>query len=699
MKLTVYRQAKKERADGVVSYKGEDARPYVGDGLLLVADGLGGTSAIRHTKFHKELFDPEQLPGILFGGVVDYEGDEELRDYIRDSFFEFFAIRDQYFDNVYNMKKSGYFASRIASVILLAAMKKPPFAGGEIFDRLLEIPEEKRADALRLLGEEVAAKLREGMAKVAEQGNLIYESAYRGLALLGTTMTATLYREGEDYVDALYFLAGDSRPYLLDKDGLVQTVADQEGKDGGMTNFIHVTEGTSFTLDCKYFRFPKPCILFNASDGCFDSALFSQSPLAFEKLLLEKIVASPDMDALTAALTEVFVENGGHDDSSTMALRTFGYPDYAALSAMAEGRLAFLRDTYLSEIPYLLIRPTAMEAAEKGARRCLVDTLLSQAAVLQYCGQHQSNRKSQRAGITPELSELDLREKELHRRADEARARAAEIVRREYTAFDGPDFDIGRALARRGRSGETATLAKERFEASLATLSDTLAGCLRDCMTAHAALSEALGTAATGVTEGNTVWDCLSAPDCKSLLPALAPLYDELEEKHAAALRTRAALLAAIEEYYSRNREAAARVKEAALTPEAIVTALADGQTAPSPSLLPHNAAALEASLTEVREREAEALGCRREWLATYLDVRLDEVIEAIMRKKGGLQVSDEARDAIQEYIGVYGKWRADLADETVAATVAERREALLTEYLAAYRRLIDTKEEEGAEQ
>ena len=143
-------------------------------------------------------------------------------------------------------------------MILLAAMKKPPFAGGEIFDRLLEIPEEKRADALRLLGEEVAAKLREGMAKVAEQGNLIYESAYRGLALLGTTMTATLYREGEDYVDALYFLAGDSRPYLLDKDGLVQTVADQEGKDGGMTNFIHVTEGTSFTLDCKYFRFPKP---------------------------------------------------------------------------------------------------------------------------------------------------------------------------------------------------------------------------------------------------------------------------------------------------------------------------------------------------------------------------------------------------------------------------------------------------------
>ena len=699
MKLTVYRQAYKERADGVISYKGEDARPYVGDGLLFVADGLGGTSAIRHTKFHRELFDPEQLPGILFGGIVKHEGDEELATYIRDSFFEFFAIKDQYFDNVYNIKKSGYFASRIASVILLSAMKKPPFADGEIFDRILGIPEEQRGEALRLLGEDVAAKLREGMAKAAEQGNLIYESAYRGLALLGTTLAATLFREGEDYVDALYFIAGDSRPYLLNRDGLVQTVADQEGKDGGMTNFIHVTEGSSFTLDCKYFRFPKPCILFNASDGCFDSALFSQSPLAFEKLLLEKIVASRDMDALAAALTEVFVENGGHDDSSTMALRTFGYADYAALRAMAEERLAVIRSTYLSEIPYLLVRPAAMEAAEKAARGALVDTLLEEPSVLQHCRQHGAGRKSQRTGTTPELSELDLRERELHRRAEEAKARAAEIVRREYTAFDGPDFAIGQALRKRGRSSEAAALAGERFRACLATLSETLSERLRDCMNAHAALSEALGTAATGVAEGNTVWDLLSAPDCGSILPALAPLYGELEEKRAAAARVRGELLAAIEEYYAQNREAAARVKEAALVPEAIVTALVDGQVAPASSLLPHNAAALDAALAEAREREVEALGCQREWLVTYLDAKLDEMTDIIMKKKGALPVSNETRAAIEEYLGVYGRWRADRADEAVAAEVAERREALLSEYLAAYSRLIDTEEEEGAEQ
>lgn len=699
MKLTVYRQAQKERADGVISYKGEDARPYVGDGLLFVADGLGGTSAIRHTKFHKEIFDPEKLPKILFGGIVDYEEDEELATYIRDSFFELYAIRDQYFDSVYNMKKSGYFASRIASVLLLAAMKKPPFAGGAIFDEITALPEEERADKLRAVGEEVAARLREEMVKVAEQGNLVYEGVVRGLALLGTTMTATLFREGEDYVDTLTFLAGDSRPYLLDKNGLVQTVADQEGKDGGMTNFIHVTEGSSFTLDCRYLRVAKPCILFNASDGCFDSVLFSQSPLAFEKLILETIAASSDMEAAAAALTAVFVENGGHDDSSTMALRAFGYPDYAALQEMAEERLSVIRDTYLTEIPYLLTRPAVMEAEEKKARGALVEALLNQSSVTQYCGQRVANRKSQKGGITPELAELDRRERELHRLADEAKGRAAEIVRREYIAFDSPDFKIENALAKRGRSGEEATLAGKHFRESLASLSDALALCLRDCMTAHAALSEALGAAATGISEGDAVWDCLAAPDCKTLLPTLAPLCEALEEKRAAVASARAALFAAIEEYYTKNREAASRVKDAALRPEAIVAALGDGQTDVAPTLLPHNAAALEGALTEVRDREAEANSCRHEWIVAYLKAKLDEVIEAITRRKGALPVSDEARAAIEEYRNTYGRWLADMANAETAAAITARRESLLASYLAEHERLIETETEEGEEE
>ena len=65
MKLTVYRQSSKQRPDGQIIYKGEDARPYVGDNVLFVADGLGGASAIRHQKFKPELFDEDKILAVL----------------------------------------------------------------------------------------------------------------------------------------------------------------------------------------------------------------------------------------------------------------------------------------------------------------------------------------------------------------------------------------------------------------------------------------------------------------------------------------------------------------------------------------------------------------------------------------------------------------------------------------------------------
>ena len=121
MKLTVYRQASTERADGTIVYKGEDARPYVGEGMFFVADGLGGASAIRHQKFKPELFETEgdKFADVLFKGIFNgYKDDEEFMDYLRLSFSEFHALKGNY-TNVNNIKKSGYFASRIVGAILL----------------------------------------------------------------------------------------------------------------------------------------------------------------------------------------------------------------------------------------------------------------------------------------------------------------------------------------------------------------------------------------------------------------------------------------------------------------------------------------------------------------------------------------------------------------------------------------------------
>ena len=69
MELTVYRQSSKQRPDGTIVYKGEDALPYVDDTFFVVADGLGGAASIRHQKINPALFEKDKIMDTLFQGV------------------------------------------------------------------------------------------------------------------------------------------------------------------------------------------------------------------------------------------------------------------------------------------------------------------------------------------------------------------------------------------------------------------------------------------------------------------------------------------------------------------------------------------------------------------------------------------------------------------------------------------------------
>lgn len=59
---------------------------------------------------------------VLFSGVYEEYDDERFVKYVTDSFFELFAVKDCYTENINNIKKSGYFASRIVTAILLHEM-------------------------------------------------------------------------------------------------------------------------------------------------------------------------------------------------------------------------------------------------------------------------------------------------------------------------------------------------------------------------------------------------------------------------------------------------------------------------------------------------------------------------------------------------------------------------------------------------
>lgn len=339
--LIVYRQAKKEREDRVI-YKGEDARPLVLKNALLVADGLGGAASIRHQEFNREMFDEEKLCEALFHGIYNNYG-KEFSDYVKSSFSEFLSIRDCYFDNIFNIKKSGYFASRIVSSIFCHEMlysKAFGISEGTIFNNYFLLSTEGEKEKFReKLGEYFAKVIGENLKKVARNANLYYESSYEGLALLGTTFCGTIFSENEDSVDAFYLTAGDSRPYLWNAEGLHQVVEDEEGDDGGMTNYIKANDGAKFQINCVYHRFSKPCVLFNATDGCFDSKYFL-SQLSFELTLLDAIVASNSMEEVGRALESAFEELGKHDDSSTIALKAFGYGSFMQLKESAKVRRA-----------------------------------------------------------------------------------------------------------------------------------------------------------------------------------------------------------------------------------------------------------------------------------------------------------------------------------------------------------------------
>ncbi len=437
MKLIVNRQQSRIRDDGTVVGKGEDALPYVDGQLLMVADGLGGAAAIRHTKFVPELFDGEKQVDALFEGVFDDYSNETFQNYVKESFHDLPGIQHIYMSSPFNMKKSGYFGSRIVSAIFLHDM---------LYTELMQAPalfetlhtaeaEERGREMLDNLGLYVTKRIRETLKKVSEKANLFYESKMEKLSLLATTLSATVYQETDEYVEAIYFMAGDSRAYIWTEEaGLCQLIADEERADGGMTNYIRANG--DFDIKCHSFRFKKPCVLFNASDGCFDSARF-MSPMAYEKLLLECVRDGEDPEAITRTMTEFFEIDSG-DDSSTMALRAFGYEDLPAWKKACEDRLTVMDELYFSKLEGLLEvsyqdKYAAIEADIPKKLAALKESFESLSAVRDHCVQ--VIRAGKYEPYNQAINEIDGQIAALERQIEEAGAVIERTVSDHFSKF------------------------------------------------------------------------------------------------------------------------------------------------------------------------------------------------------------------------------------------------------------------------
>lgn len=408
--VLVYREgANPDKFTGQVFYSGDDGLPYANEHVLLVADGLGGS--MRHLKFNRGLFEPDEVYDALFGDMYG-EKNPLLEDYVVDSFAALVSQRNIYDEkpkpNINRVRKSGHFASRIVSSIFLNQVLNGERDDESFYNYVLTyltMPNKKavKKDFEKNIYDRINEIIHKEMKEVAERAHLEPESEmFRNVPLLPTTLTATIFNYNKETkkVEAMYFQAGDSRSYVLGKDGLKQVVLDQEAADGKMTNTIRANYETAgnFFIETQYHEFEAPCILFNASDGCFDVFINS---LAFELVVLEKIVEAEKYEDIGEALLKFFDDNRGGDDSSTIAMRFFGFKDLDELKEFAKARLEVLQKEYLDKMPDLFTenyenRYEEVVQQNQRAARALLGEFKGNEKVLEYykeqaIAEHQAN--------------------------------------------------------------------------------------------------------------------------------------------------------------------------------------------------------------------------------------------------------------------------------------------------------------------
>ncbi len=329
---------------------GEDARPYVDPNgkILVVADGLGGRGGYPHSKIllEDETLNENNVYDVIFGEVfadLDSQPDEDFKDYVAKSFYEILNPPSFYIDKKRAVRTSGYYASRLVSIITIALIK---YTENFNADALFEKIDNAIADKQNIIDEycdNLANVLREKVSAAAQSVGLECESSLKGAYLLPSTLTVALVREKEDGLDVVYLWAGDSRGYIWTEKGGLMQITDDHEKYETMTNLITLTK--DFKIEGALLsNIEKPCLLFNASDGCYKCMCYA-SPFDLECTIIDALSQVDNFEELSASLKNIFDIIGKHDDSNTMALYSYGFADFNAIKTAVQNRIDGLEKT------------------------------------------------------------------------------------------------------------------------------------------------------------------------------------------------------------------------------------------------------------------------------------------------------------------------------------------------------------------
>ncbi len=173
------------------------------------------------------------------------------------------------------------------------------------------------------------------------------------LKTLPTTLAGILVEEKHlPFLKATAFWAGDSRCYMLEKDGLCQLSTDDlNGSpdalenlslDATITNCIHA-EG-KFSIDYLPLLINLPVMFLVATDGCFG---YVETPIHFEYILLKTLMEShQDTEDWTQRLTEQLLAITGDDMS--LALMAWGFENLEDIKRHYYPRYVWLKEKFIA---------------------------------------------------------------------------------------------------------------------------------------------------------------------------------------------------------------------------------------------------------------------------------------------------------------------------------------------------------------
>lgn len=279
--------------------KNEDAMPYIGENVLVAADGLGGSGSTVHDidrRKHADIAADLDVSAFIDVGEIS----PQLKAYF-DKLIE--PMIDDKNDT------SALWASRIVIARCVYALTEGEFKDADLAD------EKTR----RKLVEFIAEGLNETARKFKLQSG-----KYDQQLVLPTTLAFVRYKTTGKSVIAETLWAGDSRCYALTPNGLLLLSKDDEDSSGAITNLFYA-DNKKTKLNYLRHELPLPCVLLAVSDGVFDP-FDPDENLGVEHTLLSKIRECATHEELCTKLKVFF--DGVHGDDATMAFVPLGFGSY-----------------------------------------------------------------------------------------------------------------------------------------------------------------------------------------------------------------------------------------------------------------------------------------------------------------------------------------------------------------------------------